>query len=128
MGETAKAISGYWRDAQAALKSLASAWQRRQKGRPAPYRRSELEPPFRRKVLFEMLEQRILLSGSPFAAVSAGVLSTNLDGANDDVVVQQLGETPGSTGYDIRITVGALAPETYNSVSSIVVDGLGGND
>ena len=47
--------------------SISRFFPRRGKHRRG--RKAHLAPPFRRKVVFEMLEQRLLLSADPLAAV-----------------------------------------------------------
>src|SRR4051812_25374042 len=71
-------------------------------------------PHYRRRVLFEMLEQRVLLSGDPLGAVSGGVLTAHLTDDADHVVVTQVGPSSGS-GFSIDLTVGSVT-ERYTGV------------
>jgi hypothetical protein len=88
-----------------------------------------VKPQLARKVLFETLEQRILLSASPtpLATVADGILNANLTDGDDNVLIEQIGGDE-ETGFDVRITVGDCDPEVYTGVGSIVVDGMDGND
>ncbi len=88
-----------------------------------------VKPQLARKVLFETLEQRILLSASPtpLAGVTDGTLTTSLTDGDDNVLIEQIGPS-ATTGFDIQITVGDYDPEVYTGVDSIVVDGLEGDD
>jgi hypothetical protein len=120
------------RRADAALGNVASAWRRSGNPRPASTRSQRVRPPFRRKVLFEMLEQRILLSGDPVSGgVVGGTLNANFSELNDNVVITATGATAGG-GYNvnIRYSSGAGAQETYNyaGVTAIVVNAAGGDD
>ena len=75
--------------------------------RLGPRRETGVPPVLRRaaprKVLFEPLEQRILLSSDP-GNLADGVLTKNLTAGDDDVLIEQTGDTLLG-GYDIKITV-----------------------
>src|SRR5438094_3983006 len=115
----ARAIDG-------ALRSLAHVWRWRNRRRIRPH---NLKPPSRRKLLFELLEPRLLLSASPtaVATVTDGALAANLTSGADNVVFEKLGGDAAS-GYEIKVTLGSYDPETYAGVHSIIADGLGGDD
>ncbi|MDB5862130.1 MAG: repeat-containing protein, partial [Ramlibacter sp.] len=75
-----------------------------------PFRRrtrAVATPPCRRKVLFEMLEQRLLLSGDPLASVQNGVLSAELTDGADTLVVRQV-EQSLAGGVILDLTVGGV--------------------
>jgi hypothetical protein len=129
MSDGSGSVAAWWHGTDAALKSLAGAWLRKAKLHFEPKTRAKSKPPFRRTMLFEMLEQRILLSASltPLADVSGGVLTTSLGADADHVLMEQIGGN-ATDGFDIRISVGAYDPETYSGVSSVVADGKGGDD
>ena len=97
----------------------------------APPRTRRIKPPFRRKLLFEMLEPRVLLSADPLASLDgAGALTATLTQDADHVVVQQTG-TAANGGVIVDITVGETT-ETYGSaeegILGITLEGLGGDD
>jgi len=88
-------------------------------------------PPLRRKVLFEALENRLLLSADPLASLASdGLLSVDLTDGDDQVVVQQVGDAAGG-GTILDLTRGAIT-ERYGAdgagVSEISLLGRGGND
>jgi hypothetical protein len=123
-------VADVWRGADAAVRAMAASWFESAKKKFSSPRPPVTRPPYPRSVLFESLEQRILLSASPtaLAAVSAeGVFTANLSEADDQVLIESLGGNAAS-GYDIRITVGAWDAETYTGVKSILADGAGGTD
>src|SRR5438552_14970582 len=114
----ARAIDG-------ALRSLARVWP----FRTTPRRRARHKPPSRRRLLFETLEPRLLLSASPtpVAAVTDGVLVANLTEGADNVVIERTGGDADS-GYSISVALGSYDAVTFEQVHSIIADGLGGND
>ena len=85
---------GWARAIDGALRSLARVWR----FRTTPRRRPKHKPPSRRRLLFEMLEPRLLLSASPaaVASVNDGVLVANLTEGADSVVFA-MAPKPGST-------------------------------
>jgi hypothetical protein len=111
----------------------AARWGRRTKPAPASASRSAHKPPFRRKVLFETLEQRILLSGDPVGAgFAGGVLNANFDSDSDRVLIETTGLSAGG-GCDVRITHSADGGHgdesyTYGGVTGIIADGGDGDD
>jgi len=121
-------VMALWRDR--ALSSLARRFAWFSARRAALRRALRPRPPHRRKVLFEMLEQRILLSGNPLASLNAGVMTTQLGDDSDDVVVTQVGSASDG-GVIVDLTVGGLT-ERYGSadegIFDIVADGAGGDD
>ncbi|MDB5856869.1 MAG: Hemolysin-type calcium-binding region, partial [Ramlibacter sp.] len=88
-------------------------------------RRHSIPPRFRRKVLFEMLEQRVLLSGDPIGSLASGILTANLTDGVDRVVVTQIGAS--TAGYTIDLRVGDTTTR-FQDVTSIVADGKDGDD
>ena len=57
-----------------------------------PTRALQPRPPFSRRVLFEALENRLLLSADPLATLGAdGLLRLNLTAGDDAVIVAQAG-------------------------------------
>jgi Ca2+-binding RTX toxin-like protein len=76
-------------------------------------------------VLFEMLEQRLLLSGDPIGSLANGILTANLTDGVDRVVVTQIGAS--TAGYTIDLRVGATTTR-FQDVTSIVADGKDGDD
>ena len=80
-------------------------------------------PPFARKVLFEAMEPRLLLSGTIENA--AGTLTVLGDAAANSVVIEQLGLDAG--GADIRITLDGVL-STHENVKNITVKGGLGSD
>ena len=112
----------------AALSALSRMWRRPPQAPPRSPAR--LVPPYRRKLLFEMLEPRLLLSADPVASVSAGVLSAQLSEGDDYVVVRQLDAAPGG-GVIVDLTVGSWT-QTFGSLDEGIVgidlQGLGGLD
>ena len=112
----------------AALSALSRMWRRPPQAPPRS--RARLVPPYRRKLLFEMLEPRLLLSADPVASVSAGVLSAQLSEGDDYVVVRQLDAAPGG-GVIVDLTVGSWT-QTFGSLDEGIVgidlQGLGGLD
>jgi Lipase len=93
--------------------------------------RSNLTPPLRRKVLFEALEARLLLSADPLASLASdGLLRLNLTDGDDQVVVRQVGEA-GASGAILDLTRGAIT-ERYGAdgagVREILAEGGGGDD
>ncbi len=116
---------GWARAIDGALRSLARVWR----FRTTPRRRPRHKPPSRRRLLFEMLEPRLLLSASPtsVASVTGGVLVANLTEGADSVVFEKIGGD-ADVGYSINVALGSYDAETYTAVRSIIADGLGGND
>src|SRR5258706_9010364 len=116
---------GWARAIDGALRSLARVWR----FRTTPRRRPRHKPPSRRRLLFEMLEPRLLLSASPtsVASVTGGVLVANLTEGADSVVFENIGGD-ADVGYSISVALGSYDAETYTAVRSILADGLGGND
>src|SRR5438552_8691039 len=114
----ARAIDG-------ALRSLARVWR----FRTTPRRRPKHKPPSRRRLLFEMLEPRLLLSASPaaVASVNDGVLVANLTEGADSIVFDKVGGD-ADVGYSISVALGSYDAETYTTIRSIIAYGLGGND
>ena len=90
--------------------------------------------PFRRKVRFESLEPRVLLSGDPLASLTAGNLVVDLTSGNDIVVVNQVsGAANGGIVVDLTVTTGMNTVTTrYGNaavgVLGIELNGLGGDD
>ncbi|HZY14981.1 MAG TPA: LEPR-XLL domain-containing protein, partial [Ramlibacter sp.] len=81
-------------------------------------------------MLFEMLEQRLLLSADPLAAVQAGVLTAELTGGSDTLVLTQVGRSAGG-GVIVDLTMGTVTTRFGDDdagISSIVVDGGAGDD
>src|SRR5438105_13150535 len=115
----ARAIDG-------ALRSLARAWHWHNRRRIRPH---NLKPPSRRKLLFELLEPRVLLSASPtaVATVADGVLSAHLTDHDDQVLIPQL-DGNATDGYQVKVTLGTFEAETFRGVHSIIADGLDGDD
>ena len=110
------------------LSALTAAVRRVTAGTPKPQPRpAQPQPKLGRKVLFESLEQRILLSADPVAAITDGALDVDLTDSDDNVVIEQLGGNE-TDGYEIRITVGDRDPLDFTGVDTITVDGLEGDD
>ncbi|MBC5783456.1 LEPR-XLL domain-containing protein, partial [Ramlibacter sp. USB13] len=87
-------------------------------------------PPFRRKVLFEMLEQRLLMSGDPLVAAQDGILTASLTDGADTLVVTQVGTSAGG-GVIVDLTVGGVTNrwgDDSAGLSTIVVRGGEGDD
>ncbi len=64
--------------------------------------------PFRKKVLFEALENRLLLSADPVASLGTdGGLRLDLSEGNDQVVIEQTGLTEGG-GAILQVTAGGI--------------------
>ena len=88
-------------------------------------------PPIRRKLMFEALEERLLLSGNPLATVSAaGLLQAQFTTDADQVLVQQVG-TAVDGGAIIDLSTTGLT-ERYGSaatgIQGVDLKGLSGND
>src|SRR5690606_26351413 len=97
----------------------------------AVYRRSRIEPPFRRKALFESLEQRLLLSADPLASVSSeGLLHAQFGDDADRVTVRQVSTAAGG-GVIVDLTAGALT-QRYGGdgagIMAVELRGGGGDD
>ena len=79
-----EAVAGLWHDVDAVLHKLNASCFRSAMARFSRPRPAAIKPPFPRKVLFEMLEQRILLSASPTATtLTAGALYATFTSGND---------------------------------------------
>ncbi|HYF20518.1 MAG TPA: LEPR-XLL domain-containing protein, partial [Ramlibacter sp.] len=117
-------VSEVLRKVGASALSLSRLFPRRDR----PHRDS---PPFRRKLVFEMLEQRLLLSADPIGAVDDhGVLRPYLTEGADQVVISRTAAADDG-GIIIDLTVGGLT-QTFGTqqvgITSVEVDGLGGDD
>jgi hypothetical protein len=110
----------------------------RTKNKPAQVdrgqRKKDSQPPSRRKILFEAMEPRVLLSGDPNGTLAGGVLTGNLSSGADAVVVALSsinGGTAADGGLIIDLTVNGNL-QTFGTaavgVQSIALDGLAGND
>jgi hypothetical protein len=104
--------------------------------RPGAYELEAIEPRLLMDATVDTApEPQLLLSGGVEVAsvvLSQGVLNATLTGANDKVVVQQTGGSANS-GYTVKVTIRGLAgtadvENIYSGVSSIVLDGQGGDD
>ena len=93
--------------------------------RPTP---TEPKPQLGRKVLFESLEQRILLSADPVTAADAGALDVDLTDGDDNVLIEQIDSDGDTFADDIRVTIGTGTPLVFTDIDSITVDGLEGDD
>ena len=113
------------RGSQVSFRALARIFQ--SSAQPLYPRRARVQPPFRRKVLFEMLEQRILLSGDPLASVTDGQLSAQFGDGADSVVMSQIGDAGEDGSIIIDMTYGGTTQQ-YAGVRSIVLDGGAGDD
>ena len=60
-------------------------------------------PPFQKKVLFEAMEPRLLLSGDPTIGVAAGIHTVTFAGTTDDVVGVHLVSTVASTNGGVIV-------------------------
>src|SRR5262245_20508725 len=91
----------------------------------------ETKPPFRKKLLFESLEQRLLLSADPLGSVTAaGVLRSELGNDADTVVVRQVGAAADG-GVIIDLTAGSITERYGNEevgLTGIELHGAGGDD
>jgi hypothetical protein len=111
------------------LSALTAAVRRVAAGTPKPQPRPvQPQPKLGRKVLFESLEQRILLSADPVAAVTDGALDVDLTDSDDNVLIEQYDDGDETNGIDIRITIDDELLGEYHGVGSITVDGLDGDD
>lgn len=88
-------------------------------------------PPFRRRVLFEALEARVLLSADAVGALDAtGQLDVALDDAGRDVTIRHLGDSARG-GAKVRVEMGASFwdyGDDSAGVQRIVVTGGAGDD
>src|SRR5207247_1686318 len=108
-----------------ALRSLSRVWRWHNRRRIRPH---NLKPPSRKKLLFEMLEPRLLLSADPVVSVSqGGVLSAQLTDGDDHVLVEKIGGN-ASDGYDVRVALTGYDAQIFSGVRSIIADGLDGDD
>jgi len=98
--------------------------QRRVARRNPSTRASSL--PFRRKMQFQPLEPRLLLSSDPLGALTNGILSVRLTDAAESVVMTQLaGGVDGGVTIDLQVNG---VTERYTGVQGISVNAEGGDD
>src|SRR5438067_4635358 len=117
------------RAVEGALEALARIWSRRS-NRPPHSRFKRVRPPHRRRVLFEMLEPRLLLSADPAIVVTGNALDAQLTDGADQLAVTRLG-TASDGGSIVNLSLGAWSQD-YGSadagIASITLDGGGGDD
>src|SRR4051794_38548978 len=109
------AVTGLLRSATSAVRRFV-----KRSGTANPHRRARRQkqkPPFPRKVLIEMLEQRLLLSATPSFAVSAGgTLDAQFTDAGDQVSFTQLAGGDTTAGFNIKVTLAGSADRTFSGV------------
>ncbi|HEU5283106.1 MAG TPA: LEPR-XLL domain-containing protein [Burkholderiales bacterium] len=98
---------------------------------PASLRRPGSRPAFRRKLLFEALENRLMMSADPLASLAAdGLLRLNLTQDGDQVVVEQA-SVAADGGAILDVTRDGIT-ERYGDalagVRELLGEGLGGDD
>src|SRR5687767_2674338 len=88
-----------WQHAYASLTSLVASWfESAKKKLDKPPLQARPRPPFRRKVLFEALESRLLLSADPATSVNNGVLTATFTGDDDAVALELVSSVESGNG------------------------------